>query len=963
MSNNKNKKKNETKVVAPRVDLQVTVIFQARTANISNNDRICAPDMLFISHGDMRSLNIKAGGCAHISSSDTPDGMIFQVWPSPKCLANHVTLNRIHWPNFRSNSDAGNGNGNGPRLARISRLTSHIEIKPCKLVTFTINSSTSGSGSGNGSSSKTRQTIDGELRQFCDHVKGHLGDSVASTGGCNLLRIGQRLGLTWRTSAVILEVISCASNNDSDDDEDNDENDDEDEGCCYRVDENTQLVFEDDDNHAEQKASKNVPTGTDVGIPDDASDSVQHKLHSLGFGAYTKQAEQLIRTAHLALARKSNKSKQNPFQNNQMTQQLFKAPKGVLIHGPSGVGKSFLINNIIQLLKHKNLFPSLHVIKLSSSLLLKSYNGDAERELNTIFNEANLKKNQPGSGCVIIMDDVDCLCKRRDDTNSSNSGNGGIGGNRDAQKRLLSCLLTLIDGSGSSQHGTGNGGGGLLIIAASNRPHDIDPAMRRPGRLDVEIELGVPVANERSEILSAMLSSMNIYQRRDTNANTSASASTSTSSDHVTIEGIESTARAAHGYVAADILLGVKEACIIALTRSASDNAKKINNVEVESDLVNAMSLLTVTDTNSDNSTNSTSTSMPVSVPVSNRDLVNGMNKVTPSALLEAVAEIPTVKWDDIGGMHQVKQSLKEVVEWPLLYPHLFQRMSISPPQGVLLYGPPGCSKTLMAKALATESGMNFLSVRGPELLSKWLGESEKAIQTLFRRARSASPCIVFFDEIDALAGKRGSSSTGVSDRVLAQLLSELDGISSNRSYSNSTVTVTVTATSKDDNNDNNHSESKTITNDDTNTNANAYATNGRIISTSTPIVHSQVILIAATNRPDVLDKALLRPGRIDRKVYVPPPDYESRRQILEISCSKMPMSTDINLDEIAKQCDTFSGAEVVSIMTEAAMLALDANDIQIMNSHIQKALHDIKPQITKEMLAFYEGLGLGMQV
>ena len=258
-----------------------------------------------------------------------------------------------------------------------------------------------------------------------------------------------------------------------------------------------------------------------------------------------------------------------------------------------------------------------------------------------------------------------------------------------------------------------------------------------------------------------------------------------------------------------------------------------------------------------------------------------------------------------------VKQALREVVEWPLLYQHLFTQLGVSPPQGVLLYGPPGCSKTLITKALATESGMNFLSVRGPELLSKWLGESEKAIQTLFRRARASSPCIVFFDEIDALAGKRGASSAGVSDRVLAQLLAELDGISSSRAFAG----------------DNNTSE---------------------------PI---RVILVAATNRPDMLDLALLRPGRIDRKVYVPPPDSDSRSQILSLELKKMPCDASVDIKELTGLSAGFSGAEVVAVTAEAAMLAVDSGLPAVRMENLLQAIHGMKPQITEEMLKFYEGL------
>jgi len=314
-------------------------------------------------------------------------------------------------------------------------------------------------------------------------------------------------------------------------------------------------------------------------------------------------------------------------------------------------------------------------------------------------------------------------------------------------------------------------------------------------------------------------------------------------------------------------------------------------------------------------------------VKLNDSDLILALNKVSPSALREGavVAEIPTTRWSDIGGMDEVKQCLKEVVEWPLLYPELFASLGVQPPRGVLLYGPPGCSKTLMAKALATESGMNFLAVRGPELLSKWLGESEKAIQTLFRRARACAPSIVFFDEIDALAGKRGDSSAGVNDRVLAQLLGELDGIS----------------------------------------------------SYSSTLQQQRVVIIAATNRPDMLDPALIRPGRIDRRVYVSPPDDASRRQILANELQRLPLLLQNNvqgekgteeekkvllnalLDQLVELSNGFSGAEVVALCSEAAMLAMDEDLDQehVLPRHLETAARKTVPQITPEMLAFYASL------
>lgn len=289
------------------------------------------------------------------------------------------------------------------------------------------------------------------------------------------------------------------------------------------------------------------------------------------------------------------------------------------------------------------------------------------------------------------------------------------------------------------------------------------------------------------------------------------------------------------------------------------------------------------------------------SISITENDLYQALTRVSPSGIREVSVEVPEVRWNDIGGMNSVKQSIREVVEWPLQYPELFQSMGVQPPRGVLLYGPPGCSKTLMAKALATESGLNFLTVRGPELLSKWLGDSEKAVQKLFHRARSCAPSLIFFDEIDAFATKRGDASSGVNDRVLAQLLTEIDG------------------------------------------------GGGGVYQSS-----KRVVVVAATNRPDMLDPALLRPGRIDRKIYVPPPDELSRQQIFENNLRKMPHEDDIDVLHLVKMSHGYSGAEVVSACMEAAILAINERSEKVGSHHFHTAMTNIKPQITQTMLDYY---------
>jgi SpoVK/Ycf46/Vps4 family AAA+-type ATPase len=495
-------------------------------------------------------------------------------------------------------------------------------------------------------------------------------------------------------------------------------------------------------------------------------------------------------------------------------------PKGLLLHGPPGTGKTMLARAVA----HET---GAHFIVVNGPEIISKHYGESEDKLKTIFQEAS--ENSPS---IIFLDEIDALCPSREETSS------------EMQKRIVASLLSLMDGCEPLNS--------VVVIAATNRPNAIDPALRRPGRFDREIEIGVPNQQSRYEILKLILSKI---------------------PNNIEDSDLKQISDTTHGYVGADLTALCREACLNALKNNVDKDLKTISFEELSE-----------------------------TVLVSLNDLKIGKTIVSPSAMREVALQIPSTKWEDIGGSAIIKKKLQEAVSWPLKYPDTFKRLGISkPPKGVLLYGPPGCSKTLLAKALACESGVNFFSVKGPELFSKYVGDTERSLKALFKKARTSSPSLIFFDEIDALAIRRGSSgesTNSVSDRLLTQLLVELDGVESLES----------------------------------------------------------VIIVAATNRPDVLDEALLRPGRLDRLIYVPPPDLEARIEILEIAMKDMPVAVDKT--EIALKAADFSGAELVSLCTEAAYNAM-SEDIEnvslIKDCHFQKAFKTVKPRITRKELDFYE--------
>ncbi|KAJ3178078.1 spermatogenesis associated protein 5 [Geranomyces variabilis] len=505
-----------------------------------------------------------------------------------------------------------------------------------------------------------------------------------------------------------------------------------------------------------------------------------------------------------------------------------KPPRGVLLYGPPGTGKTLIARAVAA-------ETGAHVLTVNGPEVISKYFGETEAKLRDIFSEA--AQNAPS---IIFIDEIDALCPKRDSSSS------------DLEKRVVATLLTLMDGAGAGleagqaiENAKSNR---VVVIGATNRPNSLDQALRRPGRFDREIEIGIPSAPARLQILTALLRHV----------------------PHSLSEAdIAAAAAATHGYVGADLSAVCREAGLKAIKRlvgTAGPAAQPVAQYDLR---------------------------------ISVDDVRAAMAEIRPSAMREIMIEVPKVLWTDIGGQEETKQKLKEAVEWPLKHPEAFIRFGIRPPKGILLYGPPGCSKTLMAKALATEAGLNFLAVKGPELFSKWVGDSEKAVREVFRKARAASPSIVFFDEIDALAVRRGGEETSVADRVLSQLLAEMDGIE--------------------------------------------------------PLVN--VTVVAATNRPDIIDSALLRPGRIDRVLYVGPPDEASRLEIFRIGTARMACAADVDPRGLSKMTDGYSGAECVAVCQDAAMAAMeeDVEAEKVHLRHFHKAVRSVTPRITDEMIRFYD--------
>jgi transitional endoplasmic reticulum ATPase len=507
-------------------------------------------------------------------------------------------------------------------------------------------------------------------------------------------------------------------------------------------------------------------------------------------------------------------------------------PKGVLMHGPPGTGKT-LIAKAVANESNANFFT------LSGPEIISKYYGQSEENLRKIFDEAI--ENAPS---IIFIDEIDSIAPKREETHG------------DVERRVVAQLLANMDGLEER--------GKVIVIGATNRVNALDPALRRPGRFDREIEIGIPDRKGRREILEIHTRGMPL-------------------SDDVNLDKL---AEMTHGYSGADLEALCKEAAMRTLRKVLPD-------IDLDTDII--------------------PTEVLNKLEANGKDFYEAFKGLTPSAMREVVIESPNVSWSDIGGLHDVKQELQEAVEWPMKYNEVFLHLDANPPKGILLFGPPGTGKTLLAKAVASESEANFISVKGPEFISKWVGESEKAVRETFRKARQAAPCIIFFDELDAIAPSRGGimGDSHVTERVISQLLTELDGLE----------------------------ELKDVT------------------------------VIAATNRPDIIDSALLRPGRFDKLIYIRTPDEEARREIFKIHLKKKPMDKDVDFGELAQKTEGYTGADIAAVCNYAVMERIreyvrkfgkvdkdEIKKLKIDKNHLYVALEKVKP-ISKEDLDKYSNI------
>jgi len=493
------------------------------------------------------------------------------------------------------------------------------------------------------------------------------------------------------------------------------------------------------------------------------------------------------------------------------------APKGVLLYGPPGTGKTLLAKAVAG-------ETNAHFISLSGPEIMGKHYGESEERIREIFTQA--EENSPS---IIFIDEIDSIAPKRDEVSG------------ELEKRIVSQLLTLMDGMKSR--------GKVVVIAATNRPDSIDPALRRPGRFDREIEIGIPDDEGRFDILSIHTRGMPINEK-------------------VNLKQISKTT---HGFVGADLEVLSKEAAMRSLRRILPE-------IDLDEDKISSEILQ--------------------KIEITSNDFREALKEVRPSALREVQVQIPDVSWDDVGGLDELKDELREAVEWPIKHKEAYDYVNVETPKGVLLHGPPGTGKTLIAKALAKMTESNFISIKGPELLSKWVGESEKGVREIFRKARQVAPCIIFLDEVDALVPRRGSgnSDSHVTENIVSQILTEIDGLEE---------------------------------------------------------LHN-VLIIGATNRLDIVDEALLRPGRFDRIIKVGNPDSKGRKHIFEIHTKKKPLESHVDIKKLVEVTDGFSGAEIAAITNRAALVALkryvsgksqNIKEIKITQQDLIDAVDKVRPQ------------------
>tara|TARA_B100000945_G_scaffold69393_1_gene52633 strand:- start:3579 stop:5810 length:2232 start_codon:yes stop_codon:yes gene_type:complete len=493
-------------------------------------------------------------------------------------------------------------------------------------------------------------------------------------------------------------------------------------------------------------------------------------------------------------------------------------PKGVLLHGPPGTGKTMIAKAVAT-------ETNAHFTSINGPEIISKYYGESEKQLREIFDEA--ANNAPA---IVFVDEIDSICPKREDVSG------------EVERRVVAQMLTLMDGM--------QGRDNVIVIGATNRRDAMDPALRRPGRFDREIEIGVPDREGRKEILDVHTRQMPIADDFD----------------------VDWVLENSYGFVGADLAALVRESAMKALRRYLPE-------IDLDEETIPPEVL--------------------EKMEVRMDDFRVAIREIEPSALREIYVEIPDVSWDSVGGLTEIKDRLKESVEWPLTKPELFEHFGIKPPRGIVLFGAPGTGKTLLAKAIANEAKANFISIKGPELISKWVGESEKAIREIFKKAKQSSPSIIFLDEFESIAGMRSSNSqsggSDVANRVVNQLLASMDGVES----------------------------------------------------------LDEVIIVAATNRPEMIDPALLRSGRFERVLHVPPPDKPAREVIMAIHSADMPLSS-FSMKDVLGGMEGFTGADIEAVCREAALIAMRAGKKKVNKGHFEDAISRVRPTVTPEMLEYY---------